>query len=158
MNFLFQSRSATSQLQPSPSDGDSNRAYDRRTADDYINMMDVTIREELTEMQLDAIHQVLEAAIPKPSPKIVDLRFGINLLISRFYVVIFVGKDRRQHQRTYIPSRIARLGNVIMAIALLIGINVLISLCIFLFAYLTKSAIGIDLFPDSHLNDQIQKL
>ncbi|MEB3210803.1 MAG: hypothetical protein VKL39_05590, partial [Leptolyngbyaceae bacterium] len=95
---------------------------------------------------------------PKPSPKLVDLRFGIDLLVSRFYVVVFVGKDRRQRRRDYVPSPLARIGNVIVAIALLIGINVLISLGIFLLAYLAKSAIGINLFPDSHLSDQIQRL
>ncbi|MEB3210788.1 MAG: hypothetical protein VKL39_05515, partial [Leptolyngbyaceae bacterium] len=79
-------------------------AYERRTADDYINMMNAEVRASLTDVQLDAVHRLVTAALPKPSPKLVDLRFGIDLLVSRFYVVVFVGKDRRQRRRDYVPS------------------------------------------------------
>lgn len=131
--------------------------YGKRTASDYIDMMETGVRDSLTPKQLEAVHMLVTSALPKPAPKIVDLRFGIDLLISRFYVVVFVGKDQRQHRRGYLPSPLTRLGNMIVAMTLLISINVLISLGIFLLAYLAKSAIGIDLFPDSHLSDQMQK-
>jgi len=159
MNVSPDSHSTSSSSSSAQWDEPSRRSLtdDKRTAEDVINTMDADVRDSLTAIQLSAVRELVAAALPKPSPKIVDLRFGIDLLISRFYIVLFVGKDRRQSRRSYVPSPVTRIGNVIVAIALLVGINVLISMGIFLLAYLTKSAVGIDLFPDSHLSDQMQK-
>lgn len=132
--------------------------YLARTPEYYLQMLEPEIRSSLTSAQVESVKRLLEAAIPQPAPKLVDLRFGVDLLISRFYVVLFVGKDRRQQKRSYWPEPIVRIGNAIAAIILLVGLNLLISLFIVLMAYLVKSAIGIDLSPDSHLADQLQKL
>jgi hypothetical protein len=70
--------------------------------------------------------------------------------------VLFVGKDRRKQQRQYWTEQVARWGNTIAAIVLLIGINLVISLIIFMFAYLVKSALGVDLTP-GHLADQVDR-
>ena len=110
------------------------------------------------EQLLGDCRALLESAIPKPSPKLVDLRFTVDLVLSRFYIVLFVGKDRRQQKRPYRSNSISRMGNAIAAVLLLLGLNLLISLFLFLFIYLIKSAAGVDLFPDSHLSDQLQKL
>jgi hypothetical protein len=133
----------------------SNRA---RTADDYWQTIAPEIRATLTAEQTVAIRAVLTQATPQPNPKLVDLRFSVDLILARFYVVLFVGKDRRQQKRPYLPARMARVGNIVAAVILLLGLNLLISLFIFLFAYLTKSAIGIDLFPSQHLADQVEKI
>ena len=124
----------------------------------YFQNIDLKIRDSFTAEQTEAIHALLESAIPKPSPKLVDLRFTVDLVLSRFYIVLFVGKDRRQQKRPYRSNSISRLGNAIAAVLLLLGLNLLISLFLFLFIYLIKSAAGVDLFPDSHLSDQLQKL
>lgn len=87
------------------------------------------------------------------SPKIVDLRFTVNLLFSRFYIVLFVGKDRRKQQRSYPVSRWTRLANIVAAVILLLGLNVTITGSLFIAGYLVKSALGIDIFPHSHLRD-----
>jgi hypothetical protein len=132
--------------------------YLTRTPAYYFQTIDPELRNSFTAEQTEVIHALLEAAIPKPNPKLVDLRFTVDLVLSRFYVVLFVGKDRRQQTRSYFPSSMSRLGNVVAAVLLLLGLNLLISLLLFLLAYLIKSAVGIDLFPDSHLSDQLQKL
>ncbi len=132
--------------------------YLARTPAYYLETLDPEVRSSFTAQQLESVSELLEAAIPKPAPKLVDLRFGVDLLLARFYVVLFVGKDRRQQARSHMPEPIARLGNVIAAVMLLIGLNLLISLFILLLAYLIKSAVGIDLSPDSHLADQLRKL
>lgn len=132
--------------------------YLARTSAYYLDLLDAEVRSSFTAPQLEAVRQLLEAAIPKPAPKLVDLRFGVDLLVSRFYIVLFVGKDRRQKSRLYLPEPMVRLGNAIAAVVLLIGLNLLISLFIVLLAYLVKSAIGIDLVPGSHLADHLQKL
>jgi hypothetical protein len=129
-----------------------------RTPDFYWQAIDPEMRASFTPGQTAAIRAVLSAALPKPAPKIVDLRFSVDLILARFYVVLFVGPDRRQQQRSHFPEPMARLGNGIAAILLLISLNLLVSLVILLFLYLIKSAIGIDLVPAEHLADQLEKL
>lgn len=124
----------------------------------YLQTIDPEIRASFTPEQVAAIRHVLTIAIPKPAPKLVDLRFSVDLILSRFYVVLLVGKDRRKQNRSYLPEPVARLGNTLAAIVLLIGLNLLITLVLMLFVYLAKSAIGIDLFPSEHLADQLKKL
>ncbi len=130
--------------------------YNTRTPDYYLQALSPDRLASFSPEQLQIVQSLLEAAIPKPAPKIVDLRFGVDLLISRFYIVLFVGKDRRKQQRSYLPESIAKWGNAIAAVLLLIGVNLVISLIIFMFAYLLKSAIGVDLTP-GHLADQVER-
>ena len=133
-------------------------SYSSRMPEHYFQALEPELRDSFTPEQTEAIYAMLGAAIPKPRPKLVDLRFTIDLVLARFYVVLFVGKDRRQQTRSYLPSSMSRMGNAIAAVVLLLGLNLLISIFLFLFAYLIKSAAGIDLFPDTHLGDQLQKL
>lgn len=130
--------------------------YLSRTPEDYLQQLSPELRSSFSAEQLAAVRGLLAAAIPQPAPKLVDLRFGVDLIASRFYVVLFVGKDRRRQRRSYMPEPMVRLGNAIAAVILLLGLNLLISLVILLLAYLVKSAVGIDLFPDSHLADHLR--
>ncbi|MEQ8540275.1 MAG: hypothetical protein RIB93_22820 [Coleofasciculus sp. D1-CHI-01] len=133
--------------------------YADRTPQYYIDKMEPELRASFTTQQLQAIFNVLDEAIPKPSPKIVDLRFLVDLIVTRFYVVLLVGKDRRRKPRRYIPKGVAKVGNVIAAIILLLGVNLLLSASLFLFAYLLKSLVGIDFFSgDRHLPDIIKSI
>lgn len=136
--------------------------YGARTPEFYLNTIEPDLLASFSPKQLEAITAALETAMlqsaPKPAPKIVDLRVGLDLVFSRFYVVLLVGKDRRKQRRQYFSERVARVGNAIAAALLLLSINLLISLFILLLAYLVKSALGIDLFSHEHLGDQIEKL
>jgi hypothetical protein len=133
------------------------REYLKRTSGYYLDTLDTGIRSSFSEEQLGAVRQLLDAAIPKPQPKLVDLRFGVDLLFTKYFVVLFVGRDYRQQKRTHFPERVSRLGNIIVASLLLIGLNLLISLFVLLLAYLVKSALDIDLIPNAHLADQLHK-
>ncbi|MEM9212811.1 MAG: hypothetical protein AAGD25_00410 [Cyanobacteria bacterium P01_F01_bin.150] len=135
----------------------SRATYRQRTPDDYLALLDTKIRASFSDDQLDSIRMLLASTIPKPSPKLVDLRFEIDLLLSRFYVVLFVGKDRRKKRRSPLHPILTRIGNVAIAIAILVGINLLISLGLFMFFYLVKSALNIDLFHETHLADQLER-
>jgi hypothetical protein len=73
--------------------------------------------------QLVTLEQIIALSQPKPSPKLVDLRLDINLIWQRFYLVLLIGKDRRQRQRHYVPTGIAKIGNAIVALILLLGVN-----------------------------------
>ena len=131
--------------------------YSSRTPSYYLEQIEPNVLASFTAEQLGEITSILTQAIPKPSPKIVDFRFTVDLVVSRFYIVLFVGKDRRKKQRRYVTEGIARIGNAIAAVILLIGANLVISALILLFAYLFKSAIGLDFFP-GHISDTVKKL
>lgn len=131
--------------------------YHSRTPSYYLEQIEPNILASFTTEQLEEITSILNQAIPKPSPKIVDFRFTVDLVVSRFYIVLFVGKDRRRKERRYMTEGIARIGNAIAAVILLIGANLVISALILLFAYLFKSAIGLDFFP-GHISDTVKKL
>lgn len=130
--------------------------YSTRTADYFVERMDTNVRESFTPEQLAEIRTAVQAAMPQPAPKIVDLRVNIDLLISRFYIVLFVGKERRKNPRPYSASGFTAFANRIAAIILLVGLNLTISLFIFLVAYLIKSALGVNLFT-SHLSDYLRR-
>lgn len=128
----------------------------RLTPEYYIKQIKPNILASFKTDQIDEIQRILTQAIPKPSPKIVDLRFTVDLILSRFYIVLFVGKERRIGRRSHPVTRVTKLGNIVAAFILLLCLNLLISTFIFLLLYLLKSALGINLF-EGHLIDQIKK-
>ena len=130
--------------------------YITRTPSYYLDKISPDILASFTNEQLRVITSILERAIPKPSPKIVDFRFTVDLIFSRFYVVLFVGKDRRRKQRHQVTQGISRIGNAIAAVILLLAANLVISALILLFAYLFKSAIGLNFFP-GHISESFKK-
>lgn len=133
----------------------SNR---HRTPESMLQKLDPELRASYSPAQLQAIKELLQQALPKPAPKLVDLRFEIDLLFTCFYFVLFVGKDQRQQRRRYPLSRVERWGNAVVVVIMLLSLNLIISLSILLLVYLVKSFVGIDVFPDQHLGDVIQKI
>jgi hypothetical protein len=129
----------------------------QRSADDYLNDLDAGVRESLTDLQRQEITRLLGAVLSQKSPKLIDLRLTVDLLVSRFYVVLLVGKDRRRHARSRTLTPLTRVANITAAILLLVSLNLLISLGLFTFFYLIKSALGIDLLP-GHFSNHVQKL
>ena len=132
-------------------------SYRQRTPEYYLQQIEPHVLASFNLEQRQAIINILNQAIPQPSPKIVDFRFNIDLIFSRFYLVLFVGKDRRKRRRKYVPEGIARIGNAIAVVMLLLGANLVISGVILLFAYLFKSAVGIDFFP-GHISESVKEL
>jgi len=96
-----------------------------------------------------AVQQLLDRALTRaqPKPKLVDLRFVVDLFFARYYFVLFVGRDQRAKKRKTYGHKASQVGNYIAAIVLLICLNLLVSAMVLLMAYLLKSAAGIDLFP-----------
>ncbi|MBE9033258.1 hypothetical protein IQ266_26340 [filamentous cyanobacterium LEGE 11480] len=126
--------------------------------ENYLERVPASLLSEFTDQQLSTIQDIVVSAIPKPSPKLVDLRFTINLLVTRFYIVVFVGKDRRTSRRRYIPNGVARFGNVFMALILLAGANMVASFIIFMTLYFLKSWLGINIFKEMHLIDVVNQV
>lgn len=135
----------------------SSYDYRSRNPDYYLEKIEPYILASFNPEQLQAITSVLNQAIPKPSLKVVDFRFIVDLVFSRFYVVLFVGKELRTKQREGKTEEIARIGNVIAAVVLLMGANLVISAVILLFAYLIKSVIGLDFSPE-HISETLKKI
>lgn len=128
----------------------------RQTPEYYINQIEPKILEGFDPEQIHAIKNILNQVIAKPSPKIVDLRFTVDLILSRFYIVLFLGKERRKGARSYPVTGITKIGNLMTAILLLVSLNLLITAFFFLLFYLIKSAVGIDLF-EGHLIDKVKQ-
>lgn len=135
---------------PSATESGDKPPYLERTPAYYLEKLDPDLRGSFTEPQLEAVRQLLEDSIPRPGPKLVDLRFWLDLFAYRFYVVLFVGKDRRGQKRADRLEPMARKGNAIVALMLLIGLNLLVSVFIIFIALLIKTAIGFSLFPRSY--------
>jgi hypothetical protein len=135
---------------PPETDADDRPQYLERTPAYYLEKLPPELRSSFTEPQLEAVKQLLDESIPRPGPKLVDLRFWLDFFAYRYYIVLFVGKDRRKKDRADQLEPMARKGNVIVALMLLIGLNLLVSLFILFIALLIKTMIGISLFPQPH--------
>lgn len=126
-----------------------------RTVDTIIALFNPTVAQQFDSAQWQEIRRIVDLAMAKPSPKIIDLRFTVDLMISRFYFTLFVGKDfRRQSRKKGTGSRIA---NFIAAVCLLFGLNLLLSASVVVILYLIKSAVGINLMP-GHFSDLLADL
>jgi hypothetical protein len=88
--------------------------------------------------------------------KLVNFHLDVNLLLGKFYLAVYIGKDRRTQKRKYIPRGVERIGNMIVALTLLVGFSTLLTIVVFLALYLIKSYIGINLFKDAHLINFIE--
>jgi hypothetical protein len=109
----------------------------------------------LSPQQRTAVQSLIDQALTrsKSKPKLVDLRFEVDLFVARYYFVLLVGQDQRAKKRRSNGNKISRFGNRIAAILLLISFNLLLSSILLLIVYLLKSLAGIDLFP-GHLGIQ----
>ncbi|TYQ31623.1 hypothetical protein [Pseudanabaena sp. UWO310] len=123
-----------------------HRNYISRDADYYMHQIPLPILEKLDEEEKANLKSVINTAIPQPSPKLIDLRFAIDVIFTRYFVVLMIGKDRRKQQRSYEVNGITKFANVVAAILLIIAMSLLISTVTILILYLIKSALGIDLF------------
>ncbi|WP_242018360.1 hypothetical protein [Pseudanabaena sp. FACHB-1998] len=127
-------------------------AYNSRDANYYMYQIPSPTLDKLNEEDWERIKSVVNAAIPKPSPKIIDLRFVVDLIFTRYFVVLLIGKDNRKQQRQYKVNGVTKVANIIAAILLIIAMSLLISAITIFILYLIKSALGIDLFQ-GHINE-----
>jgi len=102
--------------------------------------------------QKRAIKSVLQRAIKVPSKKVVDIEVTF-WFFKRFYLVVYLGLDKRK--------KIRLLDGYDLATLVKYGLHTLITLLLWLstlfvmFAaiYYAKSTIGIDIFPEQHIED-----
>lgn len=130
------------------------KPYHQLTVQDYLQRMEPRIGASLNAEQVAEFSRLLQQAIPKPAPKIVDLRVNLDLILLKYYVVIFVGRDYRKSPRRYAAGPMTRAGNLVAACLLILALNLMVTASVFMVAYLLKSAFGINLFP-GHLYDYL---
>jgi len=125
----------------------------KRDADYFLSRMDEDILRSFNIRQIWEIKKAINYATGRPSRKIIDLRFTIPLIISRYYFVLFVGRDLR-HERRYsdLPGPV-RTANVVFGTFLLVCLLSCAIVILLLFLYFAKCALGIDIFPNIHLSD-----
>jgi len=133
------------------------RNYNDRDARYYMHQISTQILDKLNEDEKAEIQSVIKSAIPRPSPKIIDLRFIVDLIFIRYFVVLLIGRDTRKQQRQYQVNGITKFANVVMAIVLIIAMSLLISSVTILIVYLIKSSLGIDLLPGHITNVLLHK-
>jgi hypothetical protein len=124
-------------------------SLNRSQPDYYITQLSEEEKLSFSQSQMQILHKLLNAAIPKPSPKIIDLKFTVDLLFDKFYVVLFLGKERRRNLRPINSLSGNRILNLLVALFLLISINLTLSLTFFMLIYLLKSISGINLIEGS---------
>jgi hypothetical protein len=131
-------------------------SQNRSQPDYYITRLPEEEKLSFSENQMKILHKLLNAAIPKPSPKIIDLRFTVDLLFDKFYVVLFIGKERRRdiRSRNFLSGN--RVLNFSAAVFLLMAINLTFSVTIFMLMYLVKSIVGVNLIEGS-LKDVVMR-
>ena len=117
----------------------------------FFRRLDLEVLESLTPRQRDAITSALRQSGPREHT--VDLRWTLNLLFTRFYVVILAGRDLRRKQaesaeRARTDTRKAIQGLLIL-FAFLIPTLVVLALLL----YGVKCLLGINIFESKHLMD-----
>lgn len=122
-----------------------NKPEKIKTVEGLLALMEPTVAKQFNYQQWQEVQRLIKLAVGEPSSKIVNLNFTIDLIISRFYFTLLVGKDiRHQGRKNNSGNRIA---NLIAAFGLIFALNIIVSVSIIVIIYLIKSALGIDLMP-----------
>jgi hypothetical protein len=115
-----------------------------------------SLLSNITPEQWTAIEKIVLERRPKTNPKLIDIRFVVDVVVTRFFVVLMVGKDRRDRSRNHPVTGLTKLGNTFAAVLLLLGANLVLSAFILLTLYLTKSALRVNLMP-GHMSEQLKE-
>ena len=124
-------------------------------ADAVIRSIPREERDSFSDRQIEALSKALTRT-RLVSQHLVDARITIPVFFARFYAVFLFGRDKTAATRTRLIER-RRKGSLLAGLLLAGSVAVVISLfllaILFGIVYLLKTALGIDIFPDSHLWD-----
>jgi hypothetical protein len=134
------------------------KSRNKRDAEYYFQNIDTEIRDSLTTKQEWEVKKALNNALGRPSQKIVDIRFTIPLLFSRFFFVLFIGRDIRRQKRMHDLTGEVRTANAIFGAFILACMISFSAVTIFMLLYLAKCAFGINIFPDFSLSKHLKQI
>lgn len=124
----------------------------------YLERVPDSVKRSWSTEYYREIEEMIRLIMPKPSPKIVDIRLDINLIIAKFYIVLLMGPDQRSEQRKHIPQGVSQIGNWFVGILILIILNLAVSAVIFMVAYYVKCNLGINIFKNEYFIDKFYQL
>ncbi|MDD3535764.1 MAG: hypothetical protein PHC50_06455 [Candidatus Cloacimonetes bacterium] len=116
-----------------------------------------TGKESLTHEQRKDLMGLMKRMLPPvPSQGIIDIRFSF-WFFRHWYIVIIFGKDTRNQFKSLDKGDMSQSLTTVAKIFTYIFM-LLVLLILGLYAlYLIKSFLGIDIFPDTHLQDIIRE-
>jgi len=119
--------------------------------DKVLARIDQKTLQTFTGPQLKALDKALRRT-PRSKKHGVDVRGIIPLYFARYYFVLLMGKDRRLETYRAEEDR-RRRGRRLIWAAFLVVLLILFAMILLGVAYVLKSAFGIDIFPNLHLED-----
>lgn len=126
-------------------------------ADFTLSRIPAEIRATFTEEQILAIRQavIYQASSSRHT---LAIRFTVPLFFRKYYVAFFFGRDRRRRTVESEKTRIEKTPKLVRNFAAVSFVTIFgfgIISVIFVTLYLLKYALGVDLFPETHLRDMI---
>jgi hypothetical protein len=124
-------------------------------SDYFYSQIPTNISDTLTFEQQKAIKSVLKRAIRIPSKKLCSIEFTF-WFIRRFYIVLYLGIDKRNILRFVNARSLSSFSKYIMhwTISIMLwGATLFVMAAV---VYYAKSTLDINLLPDKHLEDVIQ--
>ena len=115
------------------------------------NQIDPKIRATFTPTQVTAIENAIRASKPFQKHP-VDMRGTFPLYFMRVYFVILMGRDKRTQTRNKEEKRKhkAAMGSALLSVYFILS---LLTPVILALLYLLKSFLGVDIFPEMHVQD-----
>lgn len=123
----------------------STPVKENKTIIQFYHSLDSKVAAELTSEQKQAIECAIKS-VGLVNRHRLDIRKSLPWFGKRYYLVVLMGRDRRNQLR---PTESA-LANFLMTSLILVGVLSLVGLS-FVALYLIKSAMGIDIFPNYSL-------
>jgi len=121
--------------------------------DFVLNKISPDVRNSLTEKQLHEIENAIAAGSPlKKHP--IDIRGIIPLFFAKYYFVFLLGRDKRTNTRSIEKGR-RKEGDFFASTLFFLFFTFPLILLLFTVLYITKSELGIDIFPNSHLFEML---
>jgi hypothetical protein len=131
------------------------RASSETFADFTLSRVSKNVRDSLTDEQYDAIRSALIAE-NKQARHSIDIRLRLPLFLRSYYLVLFVGRDRRSSSFRLEGSRLSSIPKPLRStIHILFSLFVLLVLFSvpFMMLYKIKNLMGINISSDFHLSD-----
>ena len=120
----------------------------------YYEQLNASIEASLSYEQKEDFKRVLKQAVKVPSKKIVSMEITF-WFFKRFYAVFYLGHDRRTNRRKPAASSAEFSLRLLLTTAIYLILWGATAVVVFFVVYYTKSVLGIDIYPEQHLQQLI---
>ena len=116
----------------------------------YYEQINSAVESSLSYEQKEEIKRILKQAVKVPSKKIVSTEITF-WFFRRFYIVFYLGFDRRRNRRKFEGGAVAFSLHILLKIFIYILLWGATAVVVFFVVYYTKLVLGIDIYPEHHL-------